>query len=137
MLVRTLNALLGLAAAALFVGATAADAQFGRDPVGTYYGTCLAQYDGTQAAPCNMTLYVDQAYGVTVPANANCVSPTPFYGILEGNYASLYAGPWAAQTRGQTLDISFSRRAGVWTASGSGGGVADTKWSYRCSFRMQ
>src|SRR4051812_17715588 len=97
---RTLNTL--LAVAGVTVGASAAHAQWGRDPVGSYYGTCLAQYDGTQAAPCNMTLYVDQGYGVTIPGDTNCVSPTPFYGLLDGNdYVELFAAGWNAQPRGQ------------------------------------
>lgn len=106
---------------------------------GTYFGTCQAQYAGTQAAPCQMQLYVDNYNQVTIPGNANCISPVAFTGVFydERETVELRSGGWNAQPAGQTLSLSFGRRGGRYRASGSGYGIRDRKWTYRCSFQQQ
>jgi hypothetical protein len=102
---------------------------------GIYLGTCLAQYAGTQAAPCQVNLTVDNANGVYA---SGCISQTSFSGVLFGRRADLRAPGWNAQPQGQTLTLNFyfDRWANQWTAEGSGYGIADRKWTYDCSFRQ-
>lgn len=116
----------------------AAAPAFARPVQGTYLGTCAAYYAGTAAAPCQMTMVVDGANGITIPGNANCISPTNFTGVyFDGETVELRAGGWNAQPQGQTLSLDFQQRHGRWSAAGSGGGIQDQKWSYRCSFAQQ
>lgn len=106
--------------------------------VGDYAGTCQAWYDDVRANPCHTSLSVDDGYFVTVYGDAACISPTDFTGALFDDTAELRSAPWNAQPQGQTLDLrfTFDRRERVWVANGSGFGMADRKWRYRCTFRQ-
>lgn len=107
-------------------------------PQGQYNGTCVGYYAGSTSNPCQMNLYVDGASQVTVPGSAACISPTAFHGVMfdANEVVNLRAAGWNAQPQGQTLNLTFSKSFGKWRATGTGNGISDKKWSYRCTFNQ-
>ena len=126
---------------ALTLFAISSAVTFGAGRVQGYYiGTCQAQYAGTQANPCQMRLEVNRANAVILFGDVNCISPTNFIGVFYDyrTPVELRSSGWAAQPQGQTLTLNFDRaHHGRYYATGSGRGIKDGKWTYRCSFSQQ